>query len=84
MQVSQVVLIFANFRLPTCTIMLSGGDIPDEPEGSYLAVGEFARRYAEKEGCWPPSQLEVSDLIGMYLPRVATSFKVSVSILTFP
>ncbi len=62
----------------------SGGPVPSQPDGSYLVVCEFARRYAVEEGTWPPSGMRVIDLPGSYSPRVAHGLPVSVSVILAP
>lgn len=60
----------------------TGSTLPDEPRGNYLVIGEFARRFAEKEGQWPSSaEFEIVEPAGQYLPRVLASLPISVSLL---
>lgn len=60
----------------------SGGDLPKEPSSSYLVVGEFARRYAEKEGAWPVDGYDIQAPDGQYHARVKTGLPISVTILS--
>ncbi len=53
-----------------------GGELPLEPRGSYLVIGELAKRFAEEEGAWPPSGLAVHELDGFYKPRVSASLPI--------
>jgi len=54
---------------------------PAEPEGSYLLVGEFARRFAQKEGVWPPANFDAQDPPGEYEARVRAALPISVAIV---
>jgi len=55
---------------------------PSEPDSSYLVVGEFARRYAEKEREWSVSGFEVNEPNGQFEARVKGALPISVTILT--
>jgi hypothetical protein len=56
--------------------------IPPEPgETSYMVVGEFAKRHAQKENEWPESESYIiKELEGVYEPRVNASLPMSVVI----
>jgi hypothetical protein len=58
-----------------------GDPVTAEPSGSYLAVGEFARRYATAEGAWPTANVGQQELNGQYLARVRTALPISVSLI---
>ncbi len=62
----------------------SGGVCPAEPGGSYLVVGEFARRHAEVEGTWPPEKLHVVSLPGQYTARVHHAIPVTIHLVVPP
>ena len=62
----------------------SGGALPAEPAGSYLVVGEFARRYAEAERNWPPQKLRVVPLAGQYTARVHHAIPVTIQLVVPP
>jgi hypothetical protein len=58
-----------------------GDDVPIEPEGNYLIIGEFAHRYAEKEGAWNFVGWTIVEPPGEYEPRVRASLPISVTIV---
>jgi hypothetical protein len=58
-----------------------GGDVPTEPDSSYLLVGEFARRYAIKEQTWPPDYFDVTEFDGRYEPRVVSGLPIKVTMI---
>lgn len=57
------------------------GDDPVEPTGSYLVIGEFARRYAEVEQAWSTASYTEISPEGKYLARVRGSIPIVVTIL---
>jgi hypothetical protein len=58
----------------------NGEHPPEEPDGNYLVVGEFARRFGEEEGSWPPDSLVVNEPEGNYKARINAAIPVSVII----
>lgn len=60
----------------------SGTALPAKPLTSYLVVGEFARRYAEQEGSWPPATWKSIELPGRYSPRVHGALPIQVFVVT--
>jgi hypothetical protein len=60
----------------------SNASSPSEPDSSYLIVGEFARRYAEREREWNVSAYEVEEPDGQFEARVRGALPISVTILT--
>jgi hypothetical protein len=65
----------------------TGADLPIEPDSSYLIVGEFARRYAEKEYKSKGERFEDISFnqvepAGMFEARVKLALPIKVTILT--
>jgi hypothetical protein len=57
------------------------GEAPAEPEGSYLVIGEFARRYAQAQQAWSTASYTEMEPSGTYAARVRGTIPISVTIL---